>query len=351
MSPSPSSTFTSRSHRPATSRRGFLKFSAAAAATCPLATTLHSHAASPAAAIPALATSRFPGHQPGLVYVGMSADGDWSSAVRLTGPVGLRRSFGGWSNDAGQLRTIAEDHAAGRLPWVSFKAPVNGASGWRQLAAGAWDAELRARARRYAALKAPVVLTFHHEPGDSGTQAEGKDWAAAWCRVYDVFEAEGALNRVAMAPILSDWLFQPRNRAEDPADWVTRGVLRRIDAGGFLGVDVYQNKTNDGFAERLGQVLAWCDAQGYPDTLVGVGEHASCRYFGDSPKPENWIRDNWAWAEANRANVAAVSYFHSTANSKTGHRWRLDEAGTTKLAKFKAMTSSRSAAQLSRVGA
>jgi hypothetical protein len=285
----------------------------------------------------AAATPRFPGHQPGRIYLGMSTSLPWADAVAQTGPVGLRRSFATWDAHARQLRTVAEDHAAGRLPWVSFRVPTPGAAGWREVNAGRYDEALRSRARDYARLGKPVIVTYHHEPGNESTEADGPAYTAAWCRIFDLFEQQGALRTVCFAPILSDWTFQERNRAEDPATWVSRPMLARISRNSFLGVDVYQNRRNATFAERLGAVIDWTASRGYPSMMVGVGEMGACRYFGDSPKPEAWIADNWSWAVANTSRIAAISYFNSTANSKDGHNWRLDEAGTTKLARYRSM--------------
>ena len=71
---------------------------------------------------------RWPGHRPGRVYLGMSYPGDIADAEAVTGPVGVHRSFYQWDDLAREAEVIGDDHANGRLPWVSFKPPSRG--GW-----------------------------------------------------------------------------------------------------------------------------------------------------------------------------------------------------------------------------
>lgn len=288
--------------------------------------------------------SRWPGHQPGKVYLGMSTNRRFSAELEKTGAVGLHRTFGGWNDHEAQLRIIAADHAADRLPWISFKPPArHHARRWRDLAAGRYDAELRARARDYAALDKPAIVTFHHEPSNDGTNAEGLLFAAAWCHIHDLFKRVGALETVAFVPVVAEWLFSPYNR-KNPDKWITPGVLRRVNATSFLGIDIYQTENHSGYDKRLGRILRWADARGYPRLMLGVGETGASAYYGGSP--ETWMRDNWAWCTDNPTRIGAVSYFNSTANSKPGRIWALDEADTTKLPTYRAMLGAAGACDL-----
>jgi hypothetical protein len=132
-------------------------------------------------------------------------------------------------------------------------------AGWRSIAAGKYDAPLRARARSYLTLPKPVIVTFHHEPSNDGTEAEGADFAAAWCHIHDVFKAEGALSTVAFAPIAADFLFNPRN-SRNPGHWVTADVLSRVNDHSFLGIDLYQtsNKPRIRPSARRRSLLGRC---------------------------------------------------------------------------------------------
>jgi hypothetical protein len=281
----------------------------------------------------ATATPRWPGHQPGRIYLGMSTPKeDWAAKLAELSPQvpGVRRSYFDWGQSSAEAAQIASDHAAHRLPWISFKPPDTGGTvpqRWDAVSSGAYDADIRARARRYAALSAPVIVTFHHEPSNDASEADGVKWARAWIHLHDVMEDETGLANVTFAPIVGDWLFNPANKSQDPANWVTAGVISREP---FLGIDIYQNGKGDGFEGRLGAILTWLADHGDPDAMIGVGETGSTDLFFDQdpsdPTAVEWWRDSWAWAMAHTDRIGVVSYFNSTRNSKPDHVWALDES-------------------------
>ena len=258
---------------------------------------------------------RWPGHQPGKVYLGQSGP-NFLSAIGLLGSIGLRRTFHTWSTKS-EDSTIRQDHAANRLPWVSYK-PPGGASSWRAVADGRHDADIAERGRRYASYSKPVISTFHHEPtNDSG---DGAAFAAAWTRIHDVMRREAGLDNVAFIPIIGDWDFNPVNRGGHPQDFLTDAVLERMP---FLGTDCYQNTSGEGFDVRLERTLQWQSDNGVADPMIAIGETGCCRAL--SPRPEEWFNDQWRWVEQNSDRVAAMSYFNSTRNSKGGYIWSLSE--------------------------
>lgn len=265
----------------------------------------------------------FPGLVPGQFYLGMSCGTECRvKEGELGRGYGIHRQFKKWGDWAGFAKLIQADQKAGRLPWISFKGPIEGAAGWRAIASGAYDADLRQLAK---VLKAnddqPLFLTFHHEPNNDGAEADGVSWAGAYVRIHDVLAQAGALENVADPPIVSDWLFDPRNRS-DPADWLTPALLRRAP---FLGIDLYENATGESFAQRVPRVLSWLASQGYPDKMVGIGETGSTDYYSRSTAVK-WMNDSLRWAAANTDKVVAVSYFNSMANSRPGVYWPLDES-------------------------
>jgi hypothetical protein len=284
--------------------------------------------------------ARWPGHQPGRIYLGMSAPSeDWSGSLADLVPQvpGVRRKFYEWNDASAESSQIASDHAARRLPWVSFKPPVTGGTvpqRWDAIASGAHDADIRARARRYAALDAPVIVTFHHEPSNDAPDADGARWAAAWIRIYDVMDDETGLANTTFAPIVGDWLFNPKN-SQDPARWILPGVISRQP---FLGIDLYQNNSSEGFEVRIERILAWLADHGDPGAMIGIGETGATDLFFEKnaarPTAVEWWLDSWTWAVANTDRVGVVSYFNSTRNSKPDHYWALDES-TGKLDAFK----------------
>ncbi len=257
-------------------------------------------------------TPQWSGHQPDKIYVGMSAP-NFAAALAQTGPVGVRRSFYQWGEVERELAVIAQDHAARRLPWVSFKPPAVSRP-WAAIASGQYDSALRARAARYATISRPVIVTFHHEPyrDGHGTPAE---WAAAWSRIYDVMRRAQPLRNVTLAPILQGFIFTQHNLPYAPGAYLTAGVLSRAD---MLGFDLYQNGSGS-FGSRVGPILQWLNARGATQS-IGIGEMGCSDSFG-SPGAATYLRDAWLWSYAHRNRMSVISYFNSPLNSDRD--WRL----------------------------
>ncbi|RJK97896.1 hypothetical protein [Vallicoccus soli] len=315
---------------PLLDRRQLLRLSLLGAAGTVLA-----GAGATALAAPAAAAARWPGHQPGRIYLGGSGQ---LSAVQ--DQLGLARTYYKWGDGTRETRNITAAHRAGRLPWISFK-PPSGAS-WSQIASGRYDADLRARARRYAQLGGPVVATFNHEPHtDVGHLGTSQDFARAWCRVHDVMRDETGLRNVASVPILGDWTFNPVNRRDSPEGYLSGGVLDRAH---FLGIDLYQNRSGDGYEVRLGRILGYLDARGRSDLMVGVGETGATDGYRD-PSGAEWWTSSWDWAAARTSRIGAISYFSSLHNNNSGNNWLLTESAT-KLAAFRRSLTSSTACRL-----
>lgn len=279
---------------------------------------------------------RWPGHKPGRVYLGLSSP-DLRASLALTGPVGVHRSFFSWK-DPGEDATIRADHGGRRLPWVSFKPPTGPNFDWTLIGVGAYDSDIRARARRYASYGKPLISTFHHEPtNDSGI---GATWALAYVRIHDILRQEGALASVAFVPIVMDWDFNPGNPNAHPEYYLTPEVLSRMP---FLGVDVYQDPSGEGFSQKLGRILAWLRDHGVTNPMVGVGETGCC--LAVSAHPDRWFTSNWNWAVNNTDKIGVISYFDSTQNSKSGYDWRLKETAA-KVSAFRAALATATACRL-----
>jgi hypothetical protein len=300
--------------------------SAATTTTAPAQTTASSsHPPATTSASHQPAGARWPGHIPGKFYLGMSCGTICDQKESQLGQgYGVHRQFTSWGNWTAVAKYIQADNAAGELPWISVKPPNGDASGWQAIAGGQHDADIRALA---TVLKAnddkPLLFTFHHEPGNDGTEAQGVLWAAAYVRIHDILESEGALANVADPPIMSDWLFNPVNRAQDPADWLTDAVLQRAP---FIGVDVYENASGETYAQRLPRVLDWLASQGYPDMMIGVGETGSTDAAYPGMSAVEWMDESLSWAAQHTDEIGVVSYFNSMANSKSYVYWPLDES-------------------------
>lgn len=302
----------------------------------------------PAAATPAregataaaVAGAQWPGHRPGRIYLGMSCPGSISTAEAKTGRVGLNRTFSRWGNASGETNVIRTDHVAGRLPWISFKPPSHTSGIWSAIASGRYDGDVRERARRFAGYSAPVVVTFNHEPQTDASIGSPAQFAAAWTRIYDVWDDETAMENTAFAPIIGEWVFNPVNRGDEPEPYLPEAVLRRM---AFLGIDLYQNPSGDGYSERLGRIVDWLDDKGHGDKAVGVGETGCTNaYAGEAA---DWWKKSWSWAASHAARVCAISYFNSGRNSRSGVNWELTES-TDKLNAYRASLSSSVACRL-----
>jgi hypothetical protein len=263
---------------------------------------------------------RWPGHQPGRLYLGVSQeDEDLSGLEAEVGRLGVHRNFFDFWSISEEMAIIRSDHEQARLPWISFKPPVTGPGGWHTVASGAVDDHLRGRARAYDTLSDPVVATFHHEPsGDAAGSAE--QFAAAYAHVHDVMLDETGMSNVALVPVVGDWEFNPNNSRSAPRHYLDEHVLQR---SAFIGIDLYQNASGAGYDERLGRILGQLDAWGRPDLMVGVGE-TGCTDAYRVPAVQ-WWKDSFGWAAANTARVGVISYFNSARNSRSGAYWPLDE--------------------------
>jgi hypothetical protein len=94
----------------------------------------------------------------------------------------------------------------------------------------------------------------------------------------------------------------------------------------FLGIDLYENGSGETFAERIPRVRDYAAAHGYPDMMVGIGETGGTDARYDSKSALAWLNECLSWAAANTDKVGVVSYFNSTANSRDGVYWPLNES-------------------------
>lgn len=268
---------------------------------------------------------RWPGHQPDKIILGMSCGSLCVDKEReLALEYGVHRQFTTWGDWRGLVQKIRADHENRRVPWVSVKGPEQGSpAGWRAVATGMYDDEIRRLAAHLAANDGlPIILTFHHEPSNDGTEMEGRDWAHANNRIRNVLKHSNALVNVAYAPIVDEWLFNPRNLSQDPDNWVRPGVLKRAD---FLGIDLYENDSGETFAQRLPRIVDWMAETGFPNKMIGIGEMGGTNARYASKSASQFINGSLRWATAHTGKIGVVSYFNSTANSRAGVHWPLNE--------------------------
>jgi hypothetical protein len=276
---------------------------------------------------------RFPGHRPGHIYLGMSCGVLCHQKIpQLRHNFGLHRWFKKWGNWHGIAAAIQEDRRNHRRPWISIEGPDRGAAtGWRDVGRGRYDRDIRELARTLKANdRSPVFIAFDHEPSNKAPTSLGKWWARGYIHLHDQLKRLHALRHVALAPIMADWMFNKYNHEDNPADWLTPGVLNRSP---FVAVDCYQNDSGDTYGKRLPRIARWLARHGHPHMMLGIGETGSTKMYRNTT-PVRWLNQSLRWAAHHPNRVALISYFNSTAYSRTGSYWPLDESRE-KLAVFR----------------
>jgi hypothetical protein len=114
--------------------------------------------------------------------------------AQLGAPLAVHRTYWRGDQQTKALDRAAQDLAAGRVPWVSFKAPLDPSTGapfsWAQMAAGAGDAWAADLAGRLGGLGGPVWVAIHHNPERRRGVANVQDWKAMQQRLAPVFRAQ-----------------------------------------------------------------------------------------------------------------------------------------------------------------
>jgi hypothetical protein len=98
---------------------------------------------------------------------------------------------------------------AGRIPYLSWNARMTDRSTvrWADIASGAYDPVILARAADLVAFGGPVVFSFNHEPENDLAAGTPADFVAAFRHIHDVFQAAGVTN-VTYAWTMMAWSFR-----------------------------------------------------------------------------------------------------------------------------------------------
>jgi hypothetical protein len=270
--------------------------------------------------------TRFPGDPgPGRIAYGCSktSNGDITPHETATGrPLPLRRRFYAWNAwqgaDSKMIRAIKEDHAAGRRPWVSFKAHANVTGSpyktpdeaWQAIADGALDSDLAVMWETVIGLGREVIVTFHHEPEGDGTAAKYRAAQARVAKVRaDVTARLGGNSTATYAGILMAYTGNPAS-GRDLADWYPGGGVWDV-----FGVDHYVPQHNMAMIrEQLLNCYDFATAHGLP---IAVGEHG---VRADDPDGPAKMVQLYEWGI--EVGMPFCSYFDSDVNS-TGDGWNL----------------------------
>ena len=164
------------------------------------------------------ATGTFPGYSSnglplnGQTLFGAAVMGDIEPMeAQVGGTVGVRRSYFSATQQQSAANRATTDLAAGRLPWLSFKAPHS----WADMAAGKGDAWARDIANRLATVGGPVWVAVEHEPEGAGSVS---DWRAMQMRLGPIFKAKP---NIAFSIILMGWyqFFSGQSKYSMEAFW------------------------------------------------------------------------------------------------------------------------------------
>jgi PKD repeat protein len=221
----------------------------------------------------------------------------WES--QLGDHLGVRRTYYQANQVDGAIRNVRADLAAGRVPWISFKAPLP----WSEMAAGAGDAWATDLATRLSDVGGPVYLAIHHEPENDGDITA---WTAMQEHLAPLIRAEAP--NVAYSIIVTGWnAFYGSNpslrlAAEYPDT--------QID---LIGLDVYDKYGNDAgvtthtdMQKRFYDLLApFAEAHGAAWGIAETGYTPASS--ADYPA---WVADSYDQMVA--SGGVALAYWNST---------------------------------------
>jgi hypothetical protein len=232
----------------------------------------------------------------------ITGNGDPSAKERTYGTnLGVRRTFYSSNQIDGAVRIAKADVAAGRLPWISFKAPYS----WAEMVSGkgdAWAAELAAALKT---VDGPVWVAIHHEPE---TEGDVRVWAQMQKRLSPIIR-NGAPN-VAFTIIVMGYhqIFGNDPSLSFDAIWPGDGLVD------VIGIDPY-NRYGTGAGKEFRELKdfytelkAFADKHG---TRWGVAETG---YTHEAAAMDSaWL--NRAVSDMEAMGGVALSYFDSTLNS------------------------------------
>ncbi|MFN8190651.1 MAG: carbohydrate binding domain-containing protein [Nocardioidaceae bacterium] len=260
----------------------------------------------------------------GQTYLGAAVSGGNTIEGReskLGAAMRVHRTYYSSGQIAAATRQATDDVNAGRLPWISFKAP----SSWAAMATGAGDSWTTQLAKSLATVPGPVWVAVHHEPEKDGNMAE---WTAMQRRIAPIIHANS--NNVAFTVIYSGWNTFGGDTNTLATKWPGDA---HVDVTAIDAYDDYGVKRSSGVGQKHLQIRAyyvklaeWAKAHGTAWAVAETGQSISSAK--DEPK---WLVNSYH--DMQSLGGAALSYFDSNDNSVTD--WRLND--TVKFNAFKSI--------------
>jgi hypothetical protein len=261
---------------------------------------------------------------PGTTFLGAAVNGTSDLGTRETqlgSHLSLHRTYFQANNIAGAVKQANADHAAGRLPWISFKEPLS----WADMAAGKGNTWATQVADALATVDGPIWLAVHHEPENDGDMAL---WTQMQAQIAPIIHAR--TDNVAYSVIYSGWNTFGGGNNTVATKWPGDANIDilAIDAYNDYGTDrdgdgVLNKKILD-LSTYFAKMKTWSDAHG---TAWALGETGQTNLA--ATVDPTWIQRSYQQMIA--AGGAGFAYYDSSANS-VGN-WTLDD--TTKRASFK----------------
>jgi hypothetical protein len=213
--------------------------------------------------------------------------------------------------------------AGGRIPMLNWKAQrMNGAAiPWRQIASGAEDAGIVARADAIKAFGYPVYLVFHHEPEDDlATWGQPGDFAAAWRHIVEVFRSRGVTN-VGFVWTMMAWTFDPRSGKPINDYYPGDAYVDFIGSDGYNWYPMKSGAKWDSFQVVYQPTQNFAVAHGKPWIAVEWGAQEDPAVQG---RKGQWLVDALA-TTASWPALKALVYFDEL---KDGYPWVTDSSSS-----------------------
>ncbi len=245
---------------------------------------------------------------------------------RLTGrKLAIDSLYTQWSEPM-PLTLASWDLDGGRVPMISW-GPVNSA----QVAAGAFDQQIRWQAAQLKSLHGPVLLRYFPEMNNSfvATNAGSPDqFIAAWRHVFKIFKTVGATN--------VQWVWCPTSIG------FATGAAERFYPGeayvNWIGADGYNwapglpSARWRSFAAIFSAFYRWADRQGRPLLVAEFGTDE-----GTPGAKATWFRLAGQQLQTLFPRIRAVVYFNSAhQNFGVIFNWMVDSSPSA-LAAFRAV--------------
>jgi hypothetical protein len=265
----------------------------------------------------------------GALFGAWTSDNTGRSVEQREAQLGTRyriiHRYHDW-NDA--FPTAAERTWAGqgRILFINWTPRIYGtttAIPWTAIASGRHDATIDAQAARVQALRVPVMMTFAHEPEDEVGTGYGSaaDFAAAFRRIHDRFEAVGARNVAWVWNVMGYrgywWTYaNGLYPGDDVVDWIAWDPYNWY---------VCRQTSWKSFSAKVSGFYDWLTANGHADKPFMLGEFGSPEHLTAAGAKGKWFRDALAALKAGSfPNLDALVYFDS---NKTGEcDWRVDSS-------------------------